>query len=246
MSMLTVIQDNETPAVAAYIANKKRVIRQVKKNLPDEWEIVGSLSVTTKMPGFSIGLPADECITGSELAKVEGSVCEECYAKRGHYKYDVVQNALYRRLYSLNHPLWVPSLATLIDYSCKLLGEDYFRFHDSGDIMGLWHLKNIALVAELTPHIKYWIPTREYKMVIDYQKKYGDFPKNLIVRVSAHMIEGSSPKYFTNTSTVSRQYESINKQLGGVLCQAYTRDNNCGDCRACWSDKVPDVTYHKH
>lgn len=243
--MLTVIQDGETPAVAAYVANKNRIIKQVKNHLKEEWDIVGGLSITSKMPGFSIGLPANACLVGSELAKVEGSVCEECYAKRGHYSYDNVQNALYRRLHSLNHPLWVPSLVTLIKHSCKLIDENFFRFHDSGDLMGVWHLKNIALVAELTPRIKYWIPTREYKMIRDYHKEYGNFPKNLIVRASAHMIEGNSPKYFAYTSTVSRKHEPINKE-SGILCQAYTRDNNCGDCRACWSDKVFDVTYHKH
>ena len=37
--------------------------------------IGGSLSKPSKMPGWSIGLPAKECKTGGKLQKVPGSVC---------------------------------------------------------------------------------------------------------------------------------------------------------------------------
>ena len=37
--------------------------------------IGGSLSKPSKMPGWSIGLPAKECKTGGKLQKVKGSVC---------------------------------------------------------------------------------------------------------------------------------------------------------------------------
>ena len=36
-------------------------------------DITGSLSKPSKMPGHAYGLPAQECKTGSKLAKVEGS-----------------------------------------------------------------------------------------------------------------------------------------------------------------------------
>ena len=42
--------------------------------------IGGSLSKPSKMPGWSIGLPAKECKTGGKLQKVPGSVCYDCYA----------------------------------------------------------------------------------------------------------------------------------------------------------------------
>jgi hypothetical protein len=42
--------------------------------------IGGSLSKPSKMPGWSIGLPAKECKTGGKLQKVPGSVCFDCYA----------------------------------------------------------------------------------------------------------------------------------------------------------------------
>ena len=38
------------------------------------------LGKTSKMRGFSFGLDARNCVTGSKLRKVENSVCSKCYA----------------------------------------------------------------------------------------------------------------------------------------------------------------------
>ena len=53
--------------------------------------IGGSLSKPSKMPGWSIGLPAKECKTGGKLQAVPGSVCYDCYALKGCYVFKVVQ-----------------------------------------------------------------------------------------------------------------------------------------------------------
>jgi hypothetical protein len=197
------------------------------------------------MPGLSISTPADECISGSKMALIEGSVCSQCFAKRGHYSYDVVQDALLRRLYALNNPLWVPSMVTLITKACTLIDEPYFRWFDSGDLQGIFQLQNIVEVCNLAPEINHWLPTKEFKIVRDYQKQFGEFPKNLVVRASGIMIDGPPPKDFIYTSTVSRKHEPFNKEKG-VMCKAYKNNNSCNDCRACWSREVFDVTYHKH
>jgi len=242
--MLTVIQSNETPQQASKYALKNSVVKKLQNLLPEQWEITGGLSCSTKMPGFSISTPASACIAGSKLAEVKGSVCNGCYAKRGNYPYQTVQNALRQRMYSLNNPLWIPSMVALITKGCELINESYFRWFDSGDLQGIWNLQNIVEVCKLTPRIKHWLPTREYKMVNDYQKEFGNFPDNLIVRASAHMIDGEAPKDFEHTSTVSRLYSAKDKQ--GILCEAYTRENSCGNCRSCWDKDVKDITYHKH
>jgi len=49
----------------------------------EAWNIVGGLSKPSKMPGWSIGLPAKECKTGGKLQAVKGSVCFDCYALKG-------------------------------------------------------------------------------------------------------------------------------------------------------------------
>ena len=77
--------------------------------------IGGSLSKPSKMPGWSIGLPAKECKTGGKLQKVPGSVCYDCYAMKGCYVFKVVQDAQYKRLASIRHELWTGAMALLIN-----------------------------------------------------------------------------------------------------------------------------------
>ena len=37
----------------------------------------------------------------------------------------------------------------------------YFRWHDSGDVQDLDHLRRIYEVCKLTPDVQHWMPTRE-------------------------------------------------------------------------------------
>jgi len=60
--------------------------------------ITGTLSKPSKMPGWSYGIPAKECKTGSKLAKIPGTVCHGCYALKGCYVFPNVQEAQYKRL----------------------------------------------------------------------------------------------------------------------------------------------------
>ena len=115
-------------------------------NTKEALEIVGGLSKPSKMPGWSYGLPAKECKTGSKLRKVPGSTCFDCYALKGCYVFKVVQDAQYRRLAAIRHPLWVQAMTHLIN-SKK---ADVFRWHDSGDVQDLDHLNKIYEVCRLT------------------------------------------------------------------------------------------------
>ena len=76
--------------------------------------IGGSLSKPSKMPGWSIGLPAKECKTGRKLQAVPGSVCYDCYAMKGCYVFKVVQDAQYRRLAAIKSPILVTGMVTII------------------------------------------------------------------------------------------------------------------------------------
>jgi hypothetical protein len=73
-----------------------------------------------------------------------------------------------------------------------------FRWHDSGDVQDLDHLKKIFEVCELTPTVQHWMPTRE-AWVKPYLK---NCPKNLIVRLSMTMIDQPAAGTWGNTSTV--------------------------------------------
>jgi hypothetical protein len=199
--------------------------------------IVGSLSKPSKMPCYGYSIPAERCITGAKLAKVEGSTCSRCYALRGHYRFSNVKAALQRRLKAFNDALFVPAMALLI----RLEGCEYFRWMDSGDIQSVGMLRKIVQIAELTPSCRHWLPTRELGIVRKYFEIYGELPSNLTLRVSAHMMDAAPPKGFANTSTVHQQH-----QPHGYRCPAPDNGNRCGSCRACWQREVVNVSYGAH
>lgn len=202
------------------------------------WELVGGLGRPSKMPGYAYGLPAKECAVGSKLRPIPGSVCNKCYAMKGRYTHHPVPEAQYRRLASIKHPRWVEAMITLM----HALDVHYFRWHDAGDIQSPAHLEKIAAIAAACPRVKFWIPTREKVFVYTYLKKHGAFPKNLVVRLSATMIDGAPPEGFPNTSTVSRGDLFSPK----VTCPAPEQNNECGACRRCWNPRVKNVCYAKH
>ena len=68
------------------------------------------LSNTSKMPGKSISLDAFKCITGSILAAVEGSVCEDCYARKGAYRFPVVKNKMLEIMNFFNASNFIPAI----------------------------------------------------------------------------------------------------------------------------------------
>jgi hypothetical protein len=198
--------------------------------------ITGGLGKPSKMPGYSYGLPAMECMVGSRLREVPGSTCAGCYALKGKYIWSPVQRAQYKRLESIPGPQWVEAMVTLIAKRCESV--PYFRWHDSGDIQSLEHLGKIVEVAKQTPAVNHWLPTREYKIVKLWRQLYGSFPDNLTVRLSAHMVDGEAPDMGMPTSTVVRE--------GVASCPAPTQGNKCESCRACWDSGVSNVAYKWH
>ena len=198
-------------------------------NTKEAWALVGGLSKPSKMPGWSIGIPAAECKTGAKLRLIPDSVCEGCYALKGCYVFAVVQKAQYKRLEAIQHPDWVEAMATLIN-SKK---PDVFRWHDSGDVQDVDHLEKIFKVCELTPSKRHWMPTRE-AWIKDHMHKA---PANLVVRFSSPMIDQGPVKSWANTSTVSTKSRT---------CPAPDNNNECGDCRACWDPLVKNIEYGKH
>ena len=191
--------------------------------------IGGSLSKPNKMPGWSIGIPAKECQTGSKLRKIKNSVCYDCYALKGCYVFKVVQDAQYRRLAAIKDPAWVEAMAHLIN-SKK---PDVFRWHDSGDVQDLDHLNKIYEVCKLTPDKRHWMPTRE-AWIKDHVSRA---PSNLIIRFSMPMIDQEPAGAWSHTSTVV---------TSGASCPAPKQGNECKDCRNCWNKEIKNISYGQH
>ena len=201
--------------------------------------ICGSLSNPSKMPGHGYALPASRCRIGSLLQLFPKSVCFHCYALRGRYLFPVVKAAMEKRFSSLSDPRWAESVSTLIYRS----GDRYFRWHDSGDLKDLEHLRNIVRVCLNLPRVKFWLPTREYQTVETYRRMGGQIPPNLCIRYSAHLVDGPPPLHYgLPTSTVFSAEAPIASK--GHACPAPTQNMKCGNCRACWDPAVKLVSYH--
>jgi hypothetical protein len=205
-------------------------------------EVAGSIGHPSKMPGTSYGMPAQACITGSKLARVEGSTCSKCYALRGNYQFASTQRSQAKRLAGIGHESWVDAMVTLLTAehtSGKL--PPYHRWHDSGDLQSREHLAKICAVARATPGLRHWLPTREAKLVRDFVRDGGVVPANLVIRLSATMVDGAAPTAWPLTSTVARHGNE-----SGHICPANRQGNKCGACRACWSSDVANVCYPLH
>ena len=203
--------------------------------------IIGNLSEPSKMPCYSWSTSAWKCKTGQKLANIPGTVCFECYAMKSNYirfpngekarlhRYDLLIKAMksvsYRELF-------------IHAFTVLLAKETYFRWHDAGDLQGDSHLEILCEIARRNPHVSFWLPTREYAIVNQF---LGTVPSNLVIRVSAHKVDGDVPASFANTSTVHKASDHK-----GIECKAYTQGGKCLDCRLCWNPKVANVSYPIH
>jgi hypothetical protein len=202
----------------------------------------------SKMPGSTFSTDAFACKVGSKLAKIEGSVCSGCYARKLQKlrpSVDQGWQANYVKATTMiasNPERWADAVAFQIKRIADKSGELYHRWFDSGDLDSVDMLRAIVIACNKTPHIKHWLPTREARIVKEYRKQYGKEPSNLVIRVSATMIGDKPISGHTLTSTVHRKGETA----FGHECPAPKQNNNCGDCRACWSNTVANVSYTKH
>ena len=188
------------------------------------------------MPGPAYNLPAAACQTGAKLALVPGTVCHGCYALKGRYRFSNVKSALARRLEALGHPDWIKAMTVLIK------GEKFFRWHDSGDLQSVAHLKAIFEVCNNTPETRHWLPTREARYL---PLNHDSIPKNLTIRFSSHKIDQPPVKSWPWASTVYSHDAPIYGATS-LKCPALNQGNSCKTCRACWDRKISNVTYPKH
>ena len=200
-------------------------------------ELVGGFSKPSKMPCLSWSISAKRCKTGAKLLKVKGSICSTCYALKGNYGFPIVKAAHERRFQSLQSPQWTSAMIVAIRGNES---SGFFRWHDSGDLQSLEHFKKLVEIARALPDIKFWLPTREYSIIASFLRT-DSMPENLIVRLSAYMLEGEPPalakRLGLTTSGVTKT---------GFTCPASNQGGKCLTCRACWSKDVLNVNYKKH
>ena len=211
-------------------------------------EQAGAISSrNSKMPGSSFAISATMCQTGGKLIDLKGSTCSRCYAiKLEKMRPSVHQGWLANytkatKLIETNPEQWAKACAFQIERAAIKSGEAYHRWFDSGDLQSIAMLEAIAMACRLTPSVKHWLPTREASMVKAWLAGGNVCPDNLIIRVSSTMI-GDGPRNAAHTSTVHRKAESYT----GHACPASHQGNACGECRACWTKSVSNVSYPLH
>ena len=137
--------------------------------------------------------------------------------------------------------LWTPSMIYLVNYLC----DKYFRLFDSGDVQDENHYRNIITLARHAPGVKIWMPSREVRTIQNVHRQMVrdciEFPKNLVPRISANLIDGKPPAGFEFTS-------SVVADPAEATCVAQQQKNKCdgevANCRACWEDR--HVSYPLH
>ena len=203
--------------------------------------LTGGLTQTSKMPCKSYSLPTEACQTGFKMAQIAGSVCASCYADKGFYSMyqNTIKPAQFARLDSITNPAWIDAMVSLIG------SDPYFRWHDSGDLQGLYHFEKIVEVANLTPKTKHWLPTREYSIIKAFIAKGGTIPKNLIVRLSAMYPDKPAviPASLQGIKGITTSNVHTSKPIGKA-CKAPSQAGECRECRECWNDKP--ISYLMH
>ena len=200
-------------------------------------KLVGGLSDTSKMPGLSFGLPTAACKTGSKLSKLQGSICNECYAKKGFYRTfaGTVVPAQQRRLDAIDHPDWIDAMVKSLEH------EKWFRWFDSGDLQSTEMLLRIFEVCLRTPHVNHWLATRERSFVRS-ALTISNIPDNLCIRVSATYPDiPVKPIKGVNSANVHHEKRPV-----GFVCNAPANNGKCDTCRACWDRSIETISYAKH
>lgn len=206
-----------------------------------EYNSFSILSNTSKMPCPSISLDAELCSTGSKLALISGSVCNKCYALKGHYKQGNVKHSMSKRLEFMQGEDFVPRMTAILG-ALRL-----FRWFDSGDIQSEKMGHDILDIIEATPWCQHWLPSKEYKWWHSILKT-RKLPPNVALRLSTPMDDTRPLKGFDLTSTTYTHDSS--PAIDGHMCPAHLNKEKygkyeCGECRACWDISVANIAYPK-
>ena len=203
---------------------------------------VGGLSKPSKMPCEGYSLPAQKCLTGSKLRKAGKSTCANCYALKGFYNMPTVKAALQRRFDRVTQDLegWQADM-TLLIHNTNTSG--FFRWHDSGDLQSVDHLRAINEIALALPAVKFWLPTREYKIVKQFTDR-DTVAENLTIRLSAYFKATAPPLAIAEALGV--QTSTVDFTDSAHICDAQEKGGRCMTCRKCWDRSLTNIDYPLH
>src|SRR5436189_1463554 len=120
------------------------------------------LTQTSKMPGPSWSLPAHKA-----CPRANGTICDNCYASKGCYRFSITQNAQQARfawtVESMRTPAGRAAWIAHMVKSIRDTGCEYFRVHDSGDMFNVAYAQCWLEVCRAMPEVRFWIPTHPWQ-----------------------------------------------------------------------------------
>jgi hypothetical protein len=209
---------------------------------------VALLTHTSKMPCDSWSLPAVKSCPGAFFA--ENAICgtskehTTCYATGGMYLWDAVKNAQHvRYMWTLKCLSTNEGIAEWFDTMIPAIAnrrrnQEYFRVHDSGDLFNARYIQAWYYVCESLPNIDFWFPTRSWRLpnLLPHLVWLNSLP-NVQVKPSALLFEDEPPVIAGLSGGTSASKTTY-------TCPAHSQNNECRDCRACWTES-PKI-YRKH
>jgi hypothetical protein len=118
-------------------------------------EDAGKLSLGNgKMPGSTFATDAFACKVGDKLAKVKGSVCQSCYARKIQKLRPSVNQGwtnnqrLAVQLIATAPHKWVAAMVFQVEKAAIKSGQPFHRWFDSGDLDSVDMLAAIVKVAK--------------------------------------------------------------------------------------------------
>ena len=215
------------------------------------------------------GIANDHCNVGRLLAKNPDSICFKCYGDHGAYIWHTTKACHQKRLQSLmwivedsrrynqRYIEYVLAFASYINIKAKNQKkhnrETYHRWLDMGDVQTsgkykFFHLRIIRDIAKLCPRVSFWLPTKEFSLLLAWDQAGYRMPANVNVLISNPMVDSED----IMRKWIDRKFQhpelygtTLVSSQGNHTCKAY--DNTptmCGSCNACWTTK--QVIYPLH
>ncbi len=200
---------------------------------------LGHFSQTTKMPCPSYSLSAFDCITTDPIC------IKLCYAKKHHYNYRVVKEALSINKNKYMLKKWVNNFTKYLE----LQELKVFRWFDSGDLASIIMLEKICEIADKNLNIKFWLPTRRDDLLMaiweaNNGKKFNKRYPNLSIRLSGKDLEETPDIKLCELLGVNWSVVTENKDK--FTCLSSLQEGKCLSCRKCWDLNIKEVVYLKH
>lgn len=166
----------------------------------------------------------------------------KCYARRGRFCFQ--RNRAYL---SDNLELWHCEPEQFEqEVTLAAFRSHFFRWHSSGDIPDAAYLDMMVRVARSLPATRFLAFTKKYELIDEWLDRYGAFPENLNVVLSAWGDFKPVNPHNLPVSYIRFKNEPADIPQSARPCPSY-----CGDCVAtgmsCWDLKPGEsVVFHEH